>query len=90
LTVYERLLIELFSPSPDGIYWREIFHDTGRNLTIYQSLLADFVCMKFRLHLLKLCSSSIREGTWRFTKDSLSILFSPSPDGIYWRWALPP
>jgi hypothetical protein len=75
----------LFARNSDGIYWMKLFHHKRRNLTAYANLLIDFICTKSWWHLLDGNFSTIREGTWPFTKDSLSILFARSPDGIYWR-----
>jgi hypothetical protein len=70
------------------IEW-EIFQEKKMNLTVYEKLLIHFICIDSRWYLLEKCSYTILEGTWQFTKDSLSILFAWSSDGIYWREALP-
>jgi hypothetical protein len=60
-----------------------LFHDKRRNLTVYESFLIDFICRNSWWHLLNGSSSTIREGTWPFTKFSSSIWFARCHDGIY-------
>jgi hypothetical protein len=63
---------------------REIFDDKRRNLTALERLQVHFFDTIIWCNLLKGSSSTIREGTWRFTKGSRSILFARSRDVIYW------
>jgi hypothetical protein len=71
--------------SHDRIYWREPFHNKRWNLTVYEMLLIDFIWAESWWQLIKGISSTIRDGTWPFTKGSFSILFDNRHDGIYWR-----
>jgi hypothetical protein len=66
-----------------------IFHEKRRNLTVLERLLIDFSDTIIWWHLLKGTSSTIREGIWRFTKGSRSILLAQSRDGIYLNEGLP-
>jgi hypothetical protein len=78
----------LFAWSRDVIYWMERFHYKRRNLSVYERPLIDFICTESWCHLLKYCSSTIRERTWSFPKCSLSIWFKPIQYDIYWMGAL--
>jgi hypothetical protein len=61
----------------------EFFHNTRRNMTVYEMFPVDFTVMESWWHLLN-GSSTIKEGAWLFTKDSHSILLARSTDVIYW------
>jgi hypothetical protein len=63
------------------IEW-EIIHDKRRNLTIYERLTVDFIGRGSWWHLWIGSSSTIREGTWLFTKRFHSILLAGN-GGIY-------
>jgi hypothetical protein len=62
-----------------------LFHDQRRKLICFEKVRIDFSDMDLRCHLLNGSSSTIREGTWPFSKGSLPILLTPSDDGNYWR-----
>jgi hypothetical protein len=57
-------------------------------LTIYERLPIDFICRESWWDLLNGSSSTIREGSWPFTKGSPSILIARNHDDIYWMEAL--
>jgi hypothetical protein len=62
-------LWNLLARSREWIYWMVLFHDKRRNLIVSERLPAHFIGAESWWYLLNGCSSTIREGTWRFTKD---------------------
>jgi hypothetical protein len=60
----------------------DFFHDKRRNLTVYEKHSVNFIRMQSWWHLLKVSSSTIRERTWPFTKNTLHILLACSFDAF--------
>jgi hypothetical protein len=72
----DRVLIEFIE--------EKFFHDRKRILIVYERLLVDFIWTKSWSHLLKLNSSTIREGSWSFIKAIWSILLEQGSQDMYW------
>jgi hypothetical protein len=59
------------------------------NINCYEKFLLHLIDIASQDDLLKDSYFPLREGIWKLTKSSQSILLEPSGDCIYWKGALP-
>jgi hypothetical protein len=65
------------------IEWK-LIHNKRMSFTFYEKLSLNFIGFNSWSILLKVKSSTIREGTWSFTKVSCWILLGRSGDNNFW------